>query len=80
MHSNPILDTCEYEVSFPDRSTDCYTANMITESLYSQVATDGREFTLMKEIVDHRLDGSAVPVDNAYYVEPNGWTTRRMTT
>jgi hypothetical protein len=53
---------------------------MITESLYSQVATDGREFTLMKEIVDHRLDGSAVPVDNAYYVEPNGWTTRRMTT
>jgi hypothetical protein len=72
-HSNPILDTYEYEVSFPDGSTDCYAA------LYSQVDADGREFILMKEIVDHRLDGSAVPVDDAYYVDPNGRTTRRMT-
>jgi hypothetical protein len=34
----------------------------------------------MKEIVDHRSDGSAVPVDDAYYVDPNGRKTRRMTT
>jgi hypothetical protein len=79
-HSNPILDTREYEVSFPDRLTNCYAANMIAESLYSQVDTDGREFILMKEIVDHRSDGSAVPVDDAYYVDPNGRTSRRMTT
>jgi hypothetical protein len=79
-HSNPILDTREYEVSFPDGSTDCYAANMIAESLYSQVDSDGREYMLMKEIVDHRSDGSAVPVDDAYYVAPNGRTTRRMTT
>jgi hypothetical protein len=79
-HSNPILDTHEYEVSFPDRSTDCYAANMIAESLYSQVDADSREFILMKEIVDHQLDGSAVPVEDTYYVNPNGRTTRRMTT
>jgi hypothetical protein len=53
---------------------------MITESLYSQVDADGRGFILMKEIVDHRSDGSVVPVDDAYYVAPNGRTTRRMTT
>jgi hypothetical protein len=47
-------------VSFPDGSTDCYAANMIAVSLYSQVDADDREFILMKEIVDHRLDGSAV--------------------
>jgi hypothetical protein len=35
---------------------------------------------LIKEIVDHRSDGSAVPVDDAYYVDPNGRTARRMTT
>jgi hypothetical protein len=39
-HSNPILDTHEYEV--------------IMELLYSQVDADSREFILMKEIVDHR--------------------------
>jgi hypothetical protein len=27
---------------------------MITDSLYSQVDADGREFIFMKEIVDHR--------------------------
>jgi hypothetical protein len=50
---------------------------MIVESLYSQVDADGREFILMKEIVDHRSDGWAVPVDDAYYVDPNGQRTRR---
>jgi hypothetical protein len=80
VHSNPILVTHEYEVSFPDGLTGCYAANMIAESLYSQVDADGREFMLMKEIMDHWLDGSGVPVDDAYYVDPNGRTTRRMTT
>jgi hypothetical protein len=79
-HSSPILDTREYEVSFPDGSTDCYAANMIAESLYSQVDADGREFILMKEIVDHQSDGSAVPVNDAYYVDPNSRRTRWMTT
>jgi hypothetical protein len=53
---------------------------MIMESLNSKVDADGREFILMKEIVDHWLVGSAVLVDDAYYVDPNGWTSRRMTT
>jgi hypothetical protein len=78
-HWNLILDTREYEVSFPDGSTDCYAANMIAESLYSQVDADSRAFILMKDTVDHQSDGSGVPVDDAYYVDPNGRTTRRMT-
>jgi hypothetical protein len=53
---------------------------MIAESLYSQVDADGREFILMKEIVDPWSDESAVPVDVASFVDPNGRTTRRMTT
>jgi hypothetical protein len=52
-HSDPILDNYDYEVSFPNGSTDCYAANLIAESLYSQVDADGREFIVMKEIVDH---------------------------
>jgi hypothetical protein len=46
-HSNPIFDTREYKLSFPNGLTDCYTVNMIAESLYSQADADGRE------IVDH---------------------------
>jgi hypothetical protein len=80
VHSNHILDTREYEVSFPDGSTNYYAANMIAESLYSQVDADGREFIVMKEIVDHGSNRSVVPVDDTYYVYPNGRTTRWMTT
>jgi hypothetical protein len=53
---------------------------MIAESLYSQVDADGREFMLMKKIVDHRSDRLAVPVNDAYYVDPNGQKSRRVTT
>jgi hypothetical protein len=79
-HSNPILDTREYKVSFPNRSTNCYAANIIAESLHSQVDAGGREFILMKEIVDHRSDGLPVPVNDSYYMDPNGRTSRQMTT
>jgi hypothetical protein len=33
-HSNPILDTREYQVEFPDGSTVTYAANVIADNLY----------------------------------------------
>jgi len=57
---NPILDTREYEVLFPDGSTQAYMANSIAESLYSQVDEEGRSFRLIEEIVDHEKDASAI--------------------
>jgi hypothetical protein len=35
-HQNPILDTREYEVEFPDSSIETYTANVIAENLAAQ--------------------------------------------
>jgi hypothetical protein len=32
-NSNPILDTRQYEVQFPDGPVDTYTANVIAEKL-----------------------------------------------
>jgi hypothetical protein len=33
---NPILDTCEYTVTFDDGDATDLTANLITESMYAQ--------------------------------------------
>jgi hypothetical protein len=52
-------------------------ANMITESLYSPVDLEGREFVLMKDIVDHWLDRSVVPLVDAYSVGLNGWRSHK---
>ena len=57
---NPILDTREYEVLFPDGSTQSYLANAIAESLYSQVDAEGRTHAVMQELVDHERDDTAM--------------------
>ena len=79
-NSNPILDSREYIVEFPDGSAEAYTANVIAESLYSQVDDEGREFMFMEAIIDHKKDGSAVAMDDAYIRSYNGTNRRRTTT
>jgi len=39
---NPLLDTREYIISFPDGTQQSYMANAIAENLYSQVDAEGR--------------------------------------
>ena len=40
---NPILDTREYIVKFPDDLEEEYQANVIAESMFSQCDTEGVE-------------------------------------
>ena len=64
-NTNPLLDTREYEVEFPDGTMDVLTANTIAEALYSQVDEEGRTHAVLAGITDHRKDRSAVPLDDA---------------
>jgi hypothetical protein len=52
-NANPILDTRQYEVEFPDGTTDTFTANLIAENLYAQIDNEGRTQQVMREITDH---------------------------
>ena len=62
-HSNPILDSREYEVQFADGSSQSFLANTIAENLYSEVDTEGRQFAIMTEITDHEFDPSALTAE-----------------
>jgi hypothetical protein len=75
---NPLLDTREYEVEFPDGSIDVLTANTIAESLYSQVDEEGRSYSILSEIIDHRKDGNAISGDDAKIpgTDRLRWTTK----
>ena len=79
-HSNPILDTREYEVEFPDGSTDTYTANLIAENIYSQVDDEGHENLVIRDIIDHRKDGHAISKDDMYFTDYRGKQQRRLST
>jgi len=58
-NKNPILDTIIHEVEFPVGSIHEYAANVLAESLYSQVDQDGNRWLLLKDIIGHPKDKSA---------------------
>jgi hypothetical protein len=49
-HSNPLLETWEYKVEFPDGSVDALQANIIAENMFSQINSEGHSFGVLKEI------------------------------
>ncbi len=59
-NSNPILDTRTYEVEFADGQTAELSANVIAQNMYAMCDLEGNQFLLLKGIVDHRKDGSAI--------------------
>jgi hypothetical protein len=79
-HSNPILDTREYQLEFPDGSTATYAANVIAENLYSQVDDEGRHFAILQEITDHKKHGSALSKDDGFIENRHGQRRPKLTT
>jgi len=79
-HFNPILDSREYEVEFDDGTRETYTANLIAENMYSQIDDEGRQFQLMKEIVDHETDRSAILKDDGFFEDNRGRRRPKQTT
>ena len=66
-HNNPILDTSEYLVEFSDGTHKELTANMIAESMYSQIDSEGRHFQLLDKIIDHRSDLTALNKKDGFH-------------
>ena len=54
--NNPYLNSIIYDVEFPDGQVKEYAANIIVETILTQVNSDGISTTLMEAIVDHRRD------------------------
>lgn len=78
-HANPILDTREYTVEFPDGAHAEYAANVIAENMYSQCDIDGNQYLLLATIVDHRTNGHAVAKADGM-INVKGKQCRRKTT
>ena len=53
-HNNPMLDTSEYTVEMSDGSSQELTANIIAESMFTQVDSEGHHYQLLQEITRHR--------------------------
>ena len=79
MNSNPLLDTRLYEVEFPDGGIGEYTANIIAESIYSNVDEEGAPYMLVDGIIGHRSNNDAISPEEGY-VNVNNSRKRVITT
>jgi hypothetical protein len=77
-----LFDTQEFDhCIFDDGTTKHYTANMIiAENLYSQCDSEGHSFLVLKEIVDHSKDNSAIPILEGFTISLNGNKVPKKTT
>ena len=62
------MDMREYEVEFIDGMTERYSANIVAENIYSQCDSEGKQYLVLKEIIDHKSDESALCVSDGYTV------------
>jgi hypothetical protein len=79
-NDNPILDSRVYEVEFLDGHKEAMAANTIAENMFAQVDEEGNRHVILEEIIDHRTDGHAVTMDDAFITNSRGVKRRRDTT
>jgi hypothetical protein len=74
-----MMDTRMYVVSFPDDREAEYTANIIAENMLSMCDTEGNQFIIMRHIIDHKKEKSAVAKDDSYIWIRGRKTTKKTT-
>ena len=79
-HSNPLFDSREYVVEHTDGTTENYFANVIAECMYAQVDSEGNQYQLLIEIIDHRSDNSAIQIADGFITSRNGNCVPKSTT
>ena len=78
---NPILNSVVYDVEFPDGQIKEYAANVIAESMLTQVDSDGYSSPLMEGIVDFEKDeATAIPRSEGAVVTGRGQKRLRKST
>jgi hypothetical protein len=64
-HANPtMLDTREYECVTEDGTVKRYTANIIAENIFAQCDDEGKQCTILDEIIERSKDGNAINIAN----------------
>ena len=64
-HDNSRLDTRRYNVRMPNSEIREHTANLVAENLFAQCDEDGNYRILFDQIIDHKHDETAIPIEKA---------------
>ena len=78
-NENPILDSRMYEVEYQDGTKASLVVNYIAENLFLQVDQEGKH-VLLDELIDYRVNGREVKLQDAFITTSTGTRRRRETT
>ena len=65
---NPLLNSIQYEVKFPDGQVKEYSVNVIVENILSQVDSEGFSTTMIEAVVDYEVDPTVTVNDEDKYI------------
>jgi hypothetical protein len=77
--SNPYMDTRRYIVSFEDDMESEYAANVIAENMLSRCDHERNQHALLRHIIDHKSDSTAVPREEGFAWNRGRKSPRRTT-
>jgi hypothetical protein len=80
LHTNPLMNTRLYEVTFADETVQDYTANKIAEAIYAEVDEEGNKYLLLDAIIDHHQDKTAMDKADTWITSYNDNKQLRRTT
>jgi hypothetical protein len=77
--SNPYMDIRRYIVSFEDDMESEYAANVIAENMLSRCDHERNQHALLRHIIDHKSDSTAVPREEGFAWSRGRKSPRRTT-
>ena len=79
-NNNPILDSRIYEMKYLDGHRAPLAANTIAANMFAPVDDEGHCTLLLKDVVNHRVNGREVKKADGFITSLNGGRRRRETT
>ena len=71
-HKNPLLNTLMYDIEFPNGDVRKYAANIIAVKVLAQVDPASFHTNVLEAVLDHKRDGTAVPMSGKYFKTNQG--------
>jgi len=79
-NKNIFHNHAEYIVEMLDGSEETFLANQIAENMFCQMDSEGNQFLLLEEIIDHKKDKSAIPIEDGFIMTKSGNKVAKKTT
>ena len=79
-HKNHLLNMLMYDIEFPNGDVRKYAANIIAVNVLAQVDPEVYHTNVHGVILDHKRDGTAVPMSGKYFKMKQGRQTQRKST